>query len=236
MSYTASDLITLFRREVDDPAYFPDANFPDAKSFWSNYELLQYLDQAQKEFAERTLVFKDDDSFKPAIVEDDPWVELDPLILRIERAEIESTEVIVPVYTIEEFQTSLYVDDYGIRRTTSWESNAGVIQCFIRDIYQDKLRAYPIPEQDDFLLLTVRRYPLNNITALDQVLEVPERWQFGLLYGMRKEAFRNPKALAAGFGNAVTLAEADWENFLIKAVSREQIRTRGPGKIRYGGI
>ena len=58
-----------------------------------------------------TFIFKDSTSFKPAITASDPWVNYDNRILHVERAEVESTEKILPVYTIEEFQQQLYVDD-----------------------------------------------------------------------------------------------------------------------------
>jgi hypothetical protein len=236
MSYSVSDLLTLFRREVDDPAYYLDRNLPQPNTFWSNFELIQYLDQGQKEFAERTLIFKDSLSFRPSIETDEPWAYFDPRILRIERAELDSDNRILPVYTIQDFQTKIYADDYGIRKHESWEVKTGTPQCLIRDLEHDKLRIYPIPEADDTLILSVRRYPMEDITTMTDELELPSHWQYGLLYKIRKEAFVNPKALMAGFGDASIVAKRDWEEFLNKAESKIKIRTRGPGQVRYGGI
>jgi hypothetical protein len=236
MSYSVSDLITIFRREVDDPSYYLDRNLPQPNTFWSNFELIQYIDQGQKEFAERTLVFKDSLSFRPSIEADDPWVYFDPRILRIERAELSSSNKILPVYTIEDFQTKNYIDDYGIQRHASWEEQAGTPRCLIRDLELDKLRLYPTPEEDDTLILSVRRYPMEDITTMTDKLEIPNNWQFGLLYKIRKEAFVNPKALMAGFGEDAAVAKKDWEDFLNKAESRIKIKTRGPGQVRYRGL
>lgn len=236
MSYTVKDLITIFRRETEDPTYHLDYNLPQENSLWSNYELIQLIDQAQKEFAERTLIFKDSTSFKPVISEDDPWIDFDDRILKIERAEVESSERILPIYTIEDFQTSVYVDDYGIRKVASWESATGSPQCLIRDIRKDKMRIYPIPEEDDAIILTVRRLPLNDIALLNDALEVPSRWQIGLLYYVRKEAYRKPLAMVNGLDKLIPIVENDWEQFLSKAESSTTIKTRGPGRVRYGGI
>jgi len=235
MAYTVKDLITLFRRNIEDAAYYPDRNMPIEDSIWSNYQLIQYLDQTQKEFAERTLVFKDSQSFSPAIKEDDPWVDLDPRIIRIERAELASVDRIVPIVTLEEFQVSYFVDDYGYKRSASWMTRTGATQCLIRDIELDKLRVYPIPTENDTdtLELTVRRYPMSDLTDIDDALEVPARWQFGLLHGLEAYALQSPLFPIRDAGMA---ARGRWEDFLNQAASRIQIRTRGPGAVRYGGL
>lgn len=236
MAYSVADLITIFRREVDDPAYYLDRNLPQPNTLWSNYELIQILDQAQKTFAEEVLIFKDATSFRPKITEDDPWVYYDPRILRIERAEVSSTEIILPVITIEDFQTTGFIDDYGHRRVRSWESKTGTSQYIIRDMRDDYFRLYPIPEEDDTLKLTVRRLPMEDITNLTDEFEIPSRWQYGLLEYLRKEAFRKPSALNSGFGDAMAAATNAWNSFISHAESKTKIRTRGPGQTRYGGL
>ena len=55
MAYTVNDMLTLFRRSAEDSAFYPDRNFPNATSLWSNFELIQYLNEAQRIFAERIL-------------------------------------------------------------------------------------------------------------------------------------------------------------------------------------
>ena len=155
MAYTVKDLITMFRRNIEDAAYYPDRNMPTEDSLWSNYQLIQFLNEAQKEFAERTLIFKDSQSFDPAITEADPWITLDPRILRIERAELASEDRVIPIVTIEEFQVSYFVDDYGYKRSASWETRTGPLQALISDIEAGYLRAYSIPEEDDVLDMEV---------------------------------------------------------------------------------
>lgn len=236
MAYTVNDMLTLFRRSAEDSAFYPDRNFPDSTSLWSNFELIQYLNEAQKIFAERTYIFKDSKSFKPAITAADPWVDLDERILKVERAELVSSEAILTIQTIEDFQQSRYVDDYGIRKVTSWESRTGTPQVVIRDIELDKLRLYPIPTEDDYLKLTVRRLPLSELTDRTDEIEVPYKHRYGLLYFMQKEGFSKPKALLAGYGDAALKANAEWNNFLSNAASTVKIRTRGPGQTRYGGL
>lgn len=236
MQYTVQDLITLFRREVEDPSYVGDRNMPSINSFWSNYELIQYLNQGQLEFAERTLVFKDSSTYKGTITDGDPWIDYDPKIIHIERAELESNNVLLPILTIEEFQTKATFRDYVVVKPSSWEVRTGNPLYLISDIELGKLRVYPIPVNDDTVDLTVRRLPLNDLVEMDDLIEIPERWQYGLLKKLKAEAFKNPKAMAAGFGELVTLSRNEWDDFLNYADSRINIRTRSPGKVRYGGL
>jgi hypothetical protein len=236
MAYTVYDMLTLFRRSAEDSAFYPDRNFPNSTSLWSNFELIQYLNEAQRIFAEKTYVFKDSKSFKPAITADDPWIDLDERILKIERAELVSDETILSIKTIEDFQQSGYVDDYGIRRTASWESRTGSPRILIRDIELDKLRVYPIPTEDDYVKLTVRRYPLSELTDRTDEMEVPYKYRYGLLYFMQKEGFSKPQALIAGYGDAALKANLEWNNYLSNVASKVKIRTRGPGQVRYGGL
>lgn len=239
----ANELITLFRRNAEDASYTYDTNMPSAMSLWSNFQLLQYMDQAQKEFAEKTYCFKDNSNFTLNIVapvapatDYNPEIYYDPRIIKIERAESLTDNTILDVLSMEEFQMSAFVDDYGIKRSASWETRTGKPRSLITDITSNSVRLYPIPDAVDMIKLTVRRYPLRDIESLDDELEVPQRFQYGLLYKMQSEAFKNPKALISGYGDAAVAAKADWDNFITDAYKHFRVKTQGPGKIRYGGL
>ena len=146
--YTAGDIITLFRREVDDPIFFADNNVAQPNTLWSNYQLLEWLTEGQEEFAERTACFKDDESFNPTVTAGDPDLEYDPRILRVERAELDSAARVLPTITIEEFRTKVLTDDYGTRKAASWESMEGTPRYLISDIRSGTFRIYPIPTED----------------------------------------------------------------------------------------
>lgn len=233
---TANELITLFRRNAEDASYTYDTNMPSAMSLWSNFQLLQYMDQAQKEFAEKTYCFKDGSNFTISVAVGDSEVYYDPRIIKIERAESLADNTLLNLLSIEEFQTSFFVDDYGIKRGSSWETRTGKPRSLITDITLNSVRLYPIPDIADTIKLTVRRYPLKNIESLDDDLEIPQRFQYGLLYKMQSEAFKNPKALISGYGDAAVAAKADWDNFITDAYKHFRVKTQGPGKIRYGGL
>lgn len=219
------ELVTLFRRQSEDATIFDD--MPNQFSLWSNFQLIQYLNQAQNEFAERTFCFKDDTTFNIEIEADTAKYELDSRILRIERAEVISTKSILDIKSIEEFVMSA---------GGSWEERVGPPRILITDIVTDEVRVYPIPEEDLEIKLTVRRLPLEQLITLEDDIEIPERYQFGLLYRMQKEAYSTPTALTAGFGDALVIATSNWDTYLNTASRTFKIKTRGPGKIRYGGI
>jgi hypothetical protein len=233
---TVNEILTLFRRQSEDSAYTHDRDMPDSISLWSNYQLIQYLNQGQNEFAEETYCFKDGDTFSLSLTGDVPTYEIDERILKVERAELLSTNRMLALKTIEEFQQSSYYDDYGHRRSASWEEHTGTPNSLITDITSDEFRVYPIPTEDDTIKLTVRRLPLYTLTALTDELELPERYQYGLLYKLQKEAYSNPKALLMGYGDALMIATKSWSDFVSNASKRIKIKTRGPGKVRYGGI
>lgn len=231
-----NEIITLFRRQSEESAYTHDSDMPDSISLWSNYQLIEYLNEGQEEFAERTYCFKDGSNFSIPVVSGTAEYSASGEILKIERAELLSTNTIINTVTMEEFSQTTYYDDYYRRRVASWEEQTGTPQCIITDIDYLTYRLYPIPVEDDTLKLTVRRLPLNRLTSLTDSLEIPERYQYSLLYKLQKEAYSAPKALLMGFGDALMVAERRWEEALKNAVSKIRIKTRGPGKVRYGGL
>ena len=104
---TADELITLFRRNAEDASYTYDTNMPSAMSLWSNFQLLQYMDQAQKEFAEKTYCFKDGSNFILSVAVGDSEVYYDPRIIKIERAESLADNTLLNLLSMEEFKLHL---------------------------------------------------------------------------------------------------------------------------------
>jgi hypothetical protein len=233
---TVNEVITLFRRQSEDSVYTYDRDMPDSQSFWSNFQLIQYLNEGQNEFAEETYCFKDGDSFSLSLTGTEATYEIDPRILKVERAELLSTNTMLKLKTIEEYQQTSYRDDYGHRKASSWEEHTGTPTTLITDIDSGYFRVYPIPTESDTVKLTVRRLPLNVLDSLDDELEIPQRYQYGLLYKLQKEAYSGPKSLLMGYGDALAVATRNWIEFISNATKRIKIMARGPGKVRYGGL
>lgn len=237
MAYTVGDLLEIFRREVDDPTYFSDAGLPQGNTLWSNYQLIQMLDEAQRIWAERTLGFKDYTTFTLDIIAGENVVDYDPRIIKIERADLVSAKERLALMSMEEFSQAAYYDDYGraIRAAIDGD-RTGTPRVLITDAGADTMIVWPKPTEDDTVTLYVRRRPLSTLTAATDDLEVPEAYQLGLLHRVRSEAYSQPKALAAGFAESGLKAAADWETFLLRCSSRNFIRSQRPGRMRYGGL
>lgn len=223
-----NQLITLFRRDTEDSAYYFENNMPDSVSLWSNFQLIQYINQVVDEFAKRTYCFKDSTNFILPIYANTPTIPISDRILKVERAELLSNNRLIPVISIEEF--------YNHFPSKSWETETGIIQYAISDIDYDTLRLYRIPEASDNLKLTVRRLTLNPVTSVEDELEIPYQYQYGLLHGLKVFAYNTPKAIAAGYFNLIPFEKQSWEEYLLQAARDYKVKTRGPGKIRYGGL
>lgn len=223
-----SELLALFRREAEDSTFTYDHNLPDSFSLWSNFQLITYLNQVQEEFAIRTFCFMDSTNFIPEVTEADPWIDIDERILRVERAELVSKNLLLDLKSIEEFQTSI--------RPGTWETKTGTPKYLITDIETNKYRLFPIPVEDDTVKLTVRRLPFNVINELNDELEIPRRYHFGLISGLKLYAYANPKAVSLGYGSLLPYEQTKWEDVLLRATKDYNVKVRGPGKTRYGGL
>lgn len=223
-----NELITLFRRDTEEATYTYDRNLPDSFSIWSNYQLINYLNQVQNEFATRTYCLKDSNTFEITLIKDDSWIDIDPVILKVERVESLTSNRILPVVTMEEFIMNTF--------NRSWETKTGVPEYCISDIETDRFRVYPIPEEDNTIKLTVRRLPLEDLSSIDDELEINRKYHYGLLHGIKSLAYSNPKAILAGFAPLQVLERNNWEDFLLRSTRDFKVKTRGPGKIRYGGL
>lgn len=217
------EILTLFRRETEDPTY--DGSIPDSYSLWSNFQLIQYLNQAVNEFASKTYCLKGSAELK--VEADNQFIDLDNRILKVEHAELGSTNRVLKVITLEEFVTK-----YG----PTWTTRSGKPQVLITDVEYDKLVLWPIPEVDDTIKLTVRRVPLEDLDQMEDTPEIPSQYHYGLLHYMKFQAFSSPKAVLAGLINIAGMERSNWEEFLLRAIRDFKTKTRGPGKIRYGGI
>ena len=219
------EILTLFRRETEDPTY--DGSIPDSYSLWSNFQLIQYLNQAVNEFASKTYCLKDYTNFNLEVEADNQFIDLDNRILKVEHAELVSTNRVLKVITLEEFVTK-----YG----PTWTTRIGTPQVLISDIEYDKLVLWPIPESDDTIKLTVRRIPLEDLDQMDDTPEIPSQYHYGLLHYMKFQAFSSPKAVLSGLMNLAGMERANWEEFLLRAIRDFKTKTRGPSVTRYGGI
>jgi len=187
---TPEDIVELFRLDVDDT----DANDP----LWSDLEVYNYLDEAQKQFARETDYFSDAstaDICIATITADDPWVTLDPRVTKIRAAQLGSTgSKVTPVTFAQMEDQPNTVDTYGspfnFSSTYKWQQATGTPRFAVTDMERNKLRLASIPQVDDTLNMQVYRLPLKDITEDSARFEVEEtEYQRGLMYMMKYLAY-----------------------------------------------
>jgi hypothetical protein len=217
----AADLLALARTELDDE---------EEDYLWSDALLYQYLDLAQLEFAKQTECFKD--SFTDSVVEVDvaaneSTVELNPLIIRIEKAYLKSENTEVRVINENEI-----AQEY---EGETWRTATGTPQFLVFDADSTYGRLIPTPTANDTIYLSVIRYPLRAVSATSTTIEIKDRrhqymlldWVKHLAYSVNDADVNNPE-----------LADKHKAAFLANCmqVRSETIQKhRRPGTVRYGG-
>jgi hypothetical protein len=135
---------------------------------WSDEELNIYANEAEREAARRSLILFDVNSVLTtvAIVAGTHTYSVSPKILRIERAKLDSMTYPLTV------RTRWQMDDCF----NNWEGDLQQQQphTVIQRYEKDKLRLYPVPNAVDSLKLAVRRLPSVDMTANDDVPEIPD--------------------------------------------------------------
>lgn len=245
-AYTPDELKARFRRDVDDVQGGPSKD----DFLWSDEEIFDYMDEAQREFVRRTHVLRKTHPFSPAITEivytapvGDPvnldgFITQNPQIIKPLRARMTTVSNRDPlqIVTAEDLDGGLLVQDYGTFFTGDWQSKSGPARFLITNMQEDMWRLAPIPVVDDVLELTVEHMPLETVSCDSTALEVTERedqmtmllWMKSVAY-MKQDADTYDKELSV---NAEAAFEKKADNRR-REVRRSRFRHTG---IRYGGI
>lgn len=245
-AYKPDELLARFRRDVSDV----QGGASNDDFLWSDEEIFDYMDEAQREFVRRTHVLRKTHPFTPAITEivytapvGDPvnldgFITQDPSIIRPLRARMQTLSNRDPlqIVTAEDLDGGLMVRDYGTFFTGDWQSKSGPARFLVTNMQEDMWRLAPIPVEDDILELTVEHMPLNTLACGSVVLEVTEREdQMTMLLFMQHVAYMKQdadtydKELSDRF-EAAFEKKADNRR---REVRRSRFRHVG---MRYGGI
>ena len=145
---TLSELIEAYRDESHDLAVPP---------FMSDERLARLATDGQNEACRRGNLITDStsDFCTLYVTAGDPMLELDPLILNVTRARIDSIAWPLAITKIA------VMDD----EEPGWESHTGTPTHYIGDYQTGYLRLYPIPLEDDTVRITVSRLPLKTLES-----------------------------------------------------------------------
>lgn len=149
----ASDMLSEFRREIDD---LPAADDSTTHCLWSDTDLYRYMNEAASAVARRTLsYFK---ILRLAVKAHDAMVKLpEQRILSIRRAYLETAK---RELTQGNLNQDVLRSDYGLfSRQPDFEQATGVPTQLYLDYLPGFARLYPIPTADDVLVLQAALIP-----------------------------------------------------------------------------
>ena len=236
---TPRELKDRFRADVSD-AEMPGSG-DDSDSLWKDLEVYNYADLAFREFAKITEYFLD--STTVAITEleleqDNPWVSINPKVIKIIRSKLVGTPKKLHVVKAEELDSGYLYEDYGLRLSAGWEDEVGVPEALITNLERDRIRVVPTPVEDYTVRLTVVRYPLEHITrqARNIPLETTDPMHIdAILDGMKMHAYSKQDADVYNVDMST-----DYRNkFYSKLgdIKQEIKRLRKPARsVQYGGL
>ena len=159
---TVQQLITQTRRFLQDPSgeELVDDGWitDDSNLLWSNAELVDYLNEAEREACRRSFLLlesEDTDIIRISVEEDTAVYALNPLILEVLSGTLTTAKRVLSVEQPLEYFQSI---------SGSWNTLTGIPTAIITDYQTGKIRLYKIPVEDDTLMLTAYRLPKTEMT------------------------------------------------------------------------
>lgn len=214
-----TELYWYFRSEMHDQ---------EEPYLWEDVEVLHYLDDAQKMFCRKTEGISDSRTADVTQIEVEAateWYAISPLILKIRSAYRTDTGRPIDFGNLEHFNEMRVVFD----------GREGPLRLLIQGLEANALRAYPVPNEDVTVQMSVFRLPLVPLDDFDLELEIAEQHHRHLLMWM--------KHLAYDKQDAETLDKTKSRDFEQKfydycdMVKAEQTRARrAHHPVAYGGI
>ena len=164
MAFSLAELQAQFRLQVDDVS---------EPHLWSDDEIIDFFDEAEDDFCERTDAINDQVSlpFRANAV----WVRLPDYITKLRAAMVDDQSVHICNRSPAGFVNP---DDYGHSSVPwTWGQETGKqLRAIVTDLRLDYVRLYPIPTVDGTLILDVYRRPIDTLAERTE-LEVTDRKQ-----------------------------------------------------------
>jgi len=245
-AFTPDELKDRFRLDVDDVV----GGQAGADFLWSDVEVFDYMDEAQRMFVRRTEILRKTHPFSTALTEIaytapvitavnlDGFITYNPEIIRPLRARMSLAANADPlrIITMEDLDNGFFIRDFGLIFTQDWQTKTGPARFLVTNMQEDQWRLVPIPLIDDTVELTVLHMPLNDVTCDGTALEVTKRedqqiikmYMKKLAY-LKQDADTYDKELSDRF-------EAEFEKRVDerrREIRRTRFRHQG---MRYGGI
>ncbi len=169
------EIIVAARDSLDDT---------EQDKLWSDRELFLFADIAFNDAVVRTQGYLDSINYEISVKAGISEYPVDPLILSINRAKIRSIDKPLVKRTIQA------MDAYR----QGWETTTGNPTDYIDQLNENYIRLYPIPENDDLLIITTRTLPDTKISQGGDMDILPEHFHYGLAYLIAEMAYRKQDA------------------------------------------
>jgi len=224
----STSLYDRFRSEVFDSA---------EPYLWTDNEVFQYMDAAQKTLVRATGGIADStsDLTKLTVVAGDPWVVVDPRVLTIRRAQLESNGRVLALLNHENLASMVDTYDYGLQRGPRMDTQEGPVRYMVLNMDQDRVRLIAVPAAEDVIQLMVYRLPLTTIVGSGQALEVAEQHHEALVIGMKSLAYRKQDAETRNDKLAKD-CEMTFAAYCTQARRERERREHKPRAVAYGGL
>lgn len=231
---TTEELLTQLRSDLDDPLLPGDGQYPDEDSLWADAELLQYIDEAQKEFAVRTLAIPDSSTYVSTVTANSPWVTIDENIVEIRVGYLTTAKHEVSPTTLVDIERGFGDSDYNTVSFSDWRNATGTPRYAVTDLEAGKARLVPTPTANDMIEWSVYRLPATISEDCDDP-EIESQYHYHLLTYAKFKAYMKQDAEVFDPGKA-QIYRQEWEDVLIEADSRQKVKRRTLGVVAYGGI
>lgn len=204
-----SELLERFRSDADDKV---------TPYLWSDADVKFWLNEAEQEACRRSVLLKDSSTTEICRVTagtSNPWIKLDPRIVRVLRAKP----------TSQTYPVGLLSSNHMDNTVPNWESATGTeLNSLITDLETGKLRTFPIMTADVAVELTVQRLPLKDMSELSHCPEIRKEshvklvhWALFKAYSVPdidandpKKAVEQMALFEAEFGKPVSAAHDEW--------------------------
>ena len=194
---------------------------------WSEVEVYDYVDDAQKMFCRLTGGLGDATTALTTIpyLAGSPWLVTSPLILKIREIYRTSDGNAVEVINYEDLSR------LGLRL----DGRLSTPRFLIIGMEADKAMLYPSPVMADTLKLIVDRLPLKKIDDADQKIEVADQHKNGLTLWMKARAYAKQDAETFD-RNKAEVFEQKFRMYCAEAKTEKDRAKHKTRLVTYGGI
>lgn len=204
---TLQELINKARVELFDEYIGDDT---DEDKLWSDSTLTDYINEAQRLFAERTLSIPD--KVEITLEADTRDYTFSEKIIEIWGGYLEDAKRRLQVRDLEGFERSWLLHREDLKDGGYWERQKGIPRAIITNMILGNMSLWPIPVVVDTMILYVYRYPDTLVNTTD-VSEIDNQFIDGLMYKVKSLALGKLDADTANLEKSMLFGQK-WESFI----------------------